>query len=95
MITFYEVLEIIGIVIQVLGMVLFGVAAGWFTLHVIGLPEKSWQLKSIVYSVFLVFVALMVKHLTRGAEGALLVGTAGAMIYWGLIKNREKPEKKK
>jgi tetrahydromethanopterin S-methyltransferase subunit D len=37
----------------------------------------------------------MVKHLTRGAEGALLVGAAGAMIYWGLIKNREKPEKKK
>ena len=95
MITFYEVLEIIGIFIQVLGLVLFGVATGWFTLHVIGQPEKNWQLQSIVYSVFLVFVALMVKHLTRGAIGAFLVGAAGAMIYWGLIKNREKPEKKK
>jgi xanthine/uracil permease len=95
MITFYEVLEIVGIFIQVLGLVLFGVAAGWFTLHVISQAEKNWQLQSIVYSVFLVFIALLVNYLSRGAEGAFLVGTAGALIYWGLIKNREKPEKKK
>lgn len=95
MITFYEILEIVGIFVQVLGLVLFGVAAGWFTLHVINQPEKNWQLQSIVYSVFLVFIALMVQHLTRGAVGAFLVGAAGAMIYWGLIKNREKSEKKK
>jgi hypothetical protein len=37
----------------------------------------------------------MVRYLTRGANGAFLVGAAGAVIYWGLIKNREKPEKKK
>ena len=95
MITFYEVLELIGMLMQVLGLVLFGVAAGWFTLHVASQTEKNWQLLSIVYSVFLVFVALMVKHLSRGAEGAFLIGAAGAMIYWGLVKNREKPEKKK
>ena len=95
MITVYEVIEIIGMFVQVLGLILFGVAAGWFTLHVISQPEKNWQLQSIVYSVFLIFVALMTKHLTPGALGAFLVGTAGAMIYWGLIKNREKPEKKK
>ena len=95
MIGFYEVLEIIGMLIQVLGLLLFGVAAGWFTLHVVSQPEKNWQLLSIVYSVSLVFVALMVKYLSRGAEGAFLVGAAGAMIYWGLIKNREKPPKKK
>ena len=95
MITFYEVLEIIGIFIQVLGLVLFGVAAGWFTLHVISQPEKNWQLQSIVYSVFLAFVAAMTRFLSRGAIGAFLIGAAGAMIYWGLIKNREKPAKKK
>ena len=95
MITFYEILEIVGMFIQMLGLVLFGVAAGWFTLHVISQAEKNWQLQSIVFSVFLVFVALLVKYLSRGAEGAFLVGAAGAMLYWGLIKNREKPEKKK
>ncbi len=95
MITFYDVLEIIGMFMQVLGLILFGVTAGWFTLHVINQPEKNWQLQSIVYSVFLVFVSLMAKYLSRGALGAFLIGTAGAMIYWGLIKNREKPVKKK
>jgi len=93
--TFYDVTEIIGILVQALGLVLFGVTSGWFTLHVINQPEKTWQLQSVVYSVFLVFVALMSRYLTPGAFGAYLVGAAGAMIYWGLFKNREKPPKKK
>jgi len=92
---FYEVLSIIGIFIQILGLILFGVTTGWFTLHVLGQPEKNWQMQSIVSSVFLIFIALMVKHLSRGAEGAFLIGVAGSMIYWGLIKTRVKPEKKK
>jgi hypothetical protein len=37
----------------------------------------------------------MVKHLTPGAFGAYLAGAAGSMIFFGLIKTREKPEKKK
>ncbi|NQS91841.1 MAG: hypothetical protein HQ574_05470 [Chloroflexi bacterium] len=93
--TFYDVVGVIGFFVQILGLVLFGVAAGWFTLNVINQADKTWQLQSIVYSVFLVFVALMVKYLTPGAFGALLTGLSGAMIYWGLIKNRVKPEKKK
>ena len=93
--TFYNVAEIIGIFVQILGLVLFGITTGWFTLYVINQPDKNWQLQSIVYSVFLVFVAMMSRHLTPGAFGAFLTGAAGAMIYWGLIKNREKPAKKK
>jgi xanthine/uracil permease len=93
--TFYTVVEIIGLFVHVLGLVLFGVTTGWFTLHVINQPDKNWQLQSIVFSVFLVFVALLVRYLTPGAFGAFLLGTAGAMIYWGLVKNREKPDKKK
>jgi Kef-type K+ transport system membrane component KefB len=93
--TFYTVAEIIGIIVQIFGLVLFGVTTGWFTLYVINQPEKNWQLQSIVYSVFLVFVALMNRYLAPGAFGAFLVGAGGAMIYWGLLKNREKPAKKK
>lgn len=92
---FYTVAEVIGLFVQVLGLLLFGITTGWFTLYVINQPDKNWQLQSIVYSVFLVFVALMGKNLTPGAFGAFLTGAAGAMIYWGLVKNREKPAKKK
>ena len=92
---FYQIIEMLGLFVQILGLVLFGATAGWFTLHVINQPEKSWQLQSIVYSVFLVFIALMVRYLNPGALGALLVGSSGAMFYWGLFKNREKPAKKK
>ena len=92
---FYQGVEILGLFIQILGLVLFGVTAGWFTLYVINQPEKSWQLQSIVYSVFLVFIAFMVRYLNPGALGALLLGSSGAMIYWGLIKDRVKTGKKK
>lgn len=92
---FYQIIEMIGLFVQVLGLVLLGVTVGWFTLHVINQPEKSWQLLSIVYSVFLVFIGLMVRYLNPGALGALLVGSSGAMIYWGLIKGRVKTAKKK
>ena len=93
--TFYDFVGIVGILVQILGLLLFGVTAGWFTLHLINQPEKNWQLQSIVFSVFLVFSAIMVKFLTPGAFGTFLTGAAGALIYWGLIKTREKPEKKK
>ena len=92
---FYQTVEILGLFAQILGLVLFGVTIGWFTLHVIDQPEKNWQLQSIVYSVFLVFIGLMVKNLTPGALGALLVGVSGAVIFWGLIKGRVKRPKKK
>jgi Kef-type K+ transport system membrane component KefB len=95
MTTFYDVIQIIGLFVHVLGLLLFGVTAGWFTLHIIGFPEKNWQLISIVFSVFLVFIALLVRYLTPGSFGAFLIGVAGAMIFWGMIKPKEKTEKKK
>jgi len=93
--TFNDVVGIVGLFVHILGLILFGVTAGWFTLYVINQPEKNWQLQSIVFSVFLVFIALMAQRVTPGAFGAFLTGAAGAMIYWGLIKTREKPDKKK
>lgn len=92
---FYQIIEVIGLIVQILGLVLFGVTTGWFTLHVINQSDKSWQLQSIVYSVFLVFIGLMVRFLTPGALGSLLMGLSGAMLYWGLIKDRVKTTKKK
>ncbi len=92
---YYQITEILGSFVLILGLLLFGITAGWFTLFAVNQPEKTWQLQSIVYSVFLVFIALMVRYLPPGALGAFLVGTAGALFYWGLFKNREKPAKKK
>ena len=92
---FYDVVGFVGLLVQILGLLLFGVTTGWFTLYLINQPEKNWQLQGIVFSVFLIFSAFMVKYLTPGAFGAFLTGAAGALIYWGLIKTRSKPEKKK
>ena len=92
---FYQVIEIIGLFVQLLGLFAFGIAAGWLTLRVIDQEEKVWQLQAIVYSLFLVFVALLARSLTPGALGIFLVGAAGALIFWGVIKKGEKPVKEK
>ena len=92
---FFEVIGIVGMVVQFLGLILFGIASGWFTIYLARGNDQSWQLKSIVYSVFLVFIASMGYFLTPGAFGSLLLGAAGAMMFWGVIKDLEKPAKKK
>jgi hypothetical protein len=92
---FNEVIGIVGMVVQFLGLIIFGIAVGWFTVSLAKGTDQPWQLKSIVYSVFLVFVALMGSALTPGAFGSLLLGAACAIIFWGMIKDREKPAKKK
>ena len=92
---FYDAVEILGMIVEFFGLILFGIAAGWFTISLAKGADQPWQLKGIVYSVFLVFIALVGRTLTRGAFGSLLLGAAGAMIFWGLIKDREKPAKKK
>jgi hypothetical protein len=93
--TFYDAIGILGFFVQLLGLVLFGIATGWFTLYMSNQPERTWQLQAIVYGVLFAFIALMVRFLTPGALGVFLTGTAGAMIFWGLIKNRQGSDKKK
>ena len=88
-------LSYIGLLIQVVGLLLFGVTSAWFVLFVIKQPEKNWQLQGIAYGVFFAFIAYILQYLTPGSYGAYLIGAAGGLLYWGLIKNREKPEKKK
>jgi hypothetical protein len=94
MVTFPDVLGYFAALIQFLGLFLFGITSGWFTLDIIKGPDKPWQLTSIVFSIQLVFVAVLVRFLSPAGLGAYLIGLSGAMIFWGMIKNRDKTKKK-
>lgn len=89
MITLERILTLLGSAAQVVGLIVFGVTAGWFTLSAFNSEEKNWQLQGLVYSVFLLFVALLARAASPGALGGFLLGTAGAFIFWGIMKDQK------
>jgi len=86
MLNFREILAFIGILGQTLGSIVFGVVTGWFTLFAFRQPERRWELQSVVFGVFFVFVALLAHLLSPGPFGGFLLGAAGAFLYWGIFK---------
>jgi len=82
--TLDEVLRVLGVIVQALGALAFGVAGGWF--------EEDWRLRGIVYGVFFAFVAWLSRFTSPGALGAFLLGVSGAFIYWGMIGKKKADE---
>lgn len=80
-----QVLTVIARISLAIGMVAFGIGAGWFTLRAFRM-EEGWQLKAVVYGVFFAFVGWLVRFTAPGALGGFLLGAAGAMIFWGMIR---------
>ena len=83
-----QVLAVIARISQAAGMVVFGVAAGWFTLRAFQ-GEQGWQLKAVVFGVFFAFVGWLTRFTAPGALGGFLLGAAGAIIFWGMIKGKD------
>lgn len=92
MITLERVLTLLGSAAQVVGMIVFGVTAGWFTLFAFNSEEKTWQLQGLVFAVFLLFVALLARAVAPGSLGSFLLGAGAAFIFWGILKDRKKAE---
>lgn len=88
MFTFERVLTLLGTFSQVLGLLVFGLTSGWFTLFAFRQPERKWQLQALVYGVYLVFVAAMARFTTPGGYGAFLIGATAAFLFWGVFKKK-------
>ncbi|MEA2008822.1 MAG: hypothetical protein U9O54_06845 [Chloroflexota bacterium] len=86
MLNLREFLAFLGMFGQVFGLIVFGVAAGWFTLYAFQQPERRWELQSVVFGVFFLFVALLARFSSPGAFGGFLLGVTGAFLYWGIFK---------
>lgn len=87
-------LDLIGALIRLIGMVLFGLGTGWVILEFLRKAEQAWQVQ---IAVFLGFVGLgigMVRFLAPAALGGFGIGLGVAIFLWGLPK-KEKTEDKK
>ena len=95
-------LTLLSYFIRFVGLLVFGVAAGWFTVYAFRELAESWQLKIAVFLGFLTFSAALVRFESAGAEGGYALGAGAALLIWGLRQGNkeesetveEKPKKK-
>ena len=80
----FAIASFFGSLFQVIGLLVFGVAAAWFTLYAFRQPERRWQLQIAVFLGFLFFTALTLRYTSAGGAGGFVLGAGGALLFWGL-----------
>jgi hypothetical protein len=91
MFEFSNLLTFLGGSLRLVGLFVFGVSTGWFTLYAFRQPERKWQLQVAVFLGFMLFSALTLRFTSAGSAGAFVLGAGGALLYWGRVKD-DKPE---
>jgi len=86
---FLDVVAFISWIVRFLGLVVFGVAAGWFSLYAFKQPEGRWELQIAVFLGLFLLFGLMARFSSAGALGGFALGVGGSLLFWGL--KAEKP----
>jgi hypothetical protein len=81
---FLDVVALIGWIVRFLGLLVFGVAAGWFTFFAFQQPERNWQLQIAVFLGLFLLIALLARFTSAGALGGFALGVGGGLLFWGL-----------
>jgi len=89
MLNFFDLVSFLGGILRLIGLMVFGVAAGWFTLDAFHQPERKWQLQIAVFLGLMLFAALTLKFASAGGAGAFTLGAGGALLYWGTKKEAQ------
>ncbi len=80
----------VGILLRTLGMLVFGVGAGWFTLTAVKMSD-AWQLSIAIYLGFFGLVGALTRFMgaSPGGLGAFVLGAGAALLLFGLRKPSE------
>lgn len=88
----YEILDLLGALIRLLGMTVFGLGAGWFMLEVFRKGQQAWQLQLAIFLGFCGLAIAMAYFTTAGALGGFGIGVGVAMFVWGMPKPKKEKE---
>lgn len=86
---FSQLIGLFGSALRIAGMLVFGLASGWFTLYAFKQPERRWQLQIAVFLGFFGFVTMIAKFTSAGAIGAFALGAGIAFLAWGYSKSKD------
>ncbi len=84
--TLETIFIILGILVRFIGLIVFGLAVGWFSLD--AYRKGSWQLQIAAILGFFGLTAIFVRFATAGALGAFALGSGAAVLFWGLQKQK-------
>lgn len=88
MLNFIGLTSFLGNLFRLIGLGLFGFAAGWFSIKAYKDAEGSWPLQIAIYLGFLLFTAIILGVVSPGSGGSLTLGAAIALLYWGNKKDK-------
>lgn len=87
--TLQQVLELLGYVLRVIGLIVFGLGAGWLTARVFRGESGGWQLQVAAFLGLLGTFALVGHWIAGGgAIGGFGLGAGAGLLIWGLMPSR-------
>ena len=89
--TLYDILELIGFLLRVIGSFVFGLGVGWIAMKVMQKEGGAYQLSIAVFLGLVGAFVLLGQWVAGGATlGAFGLGAGAAVLVWGLMANRMK-----
>ena len=89
--TIYDILELIGFVLRVVGSLIFGLGVGWLAVKVMLKEGGAYQLSMAVFLGLVGGFVLLGQWVPGGGTlGAFGLGAGAAVLLWGLMANRMK-----
>ena len=88
----YEILSLLGALIRMLGLLMFGLGIGWFALEGFRKSQQNWQLQIAVFLGLVALSGIMIYTLYYNAPSALGlygIGFGVAMFLWGIPKKKD------
>ncbi len=89
-----EIFVLLSTLLRMLGLLVFGLGAGWFALEVFHKGQQTWQLQIAVFLGFFGLAVAAMRFLTPAALGAFCIGAGLAIFLWGMPKKQKKEEEK-
>ncbi|MBN2388756.1 MAG: hypothetical protein JXB85_17195 [Anaerolineales bacterium] len=93
----YEIIDLFGALLRMLGLAAIGVAAGWLTLEFLRKGQQAWQLQIAVYLGIIGLVVALAYFLpyAPSALGLFGIGLVVAVLVWGMKKPKKDDEEEK
>ncbi|MBA4380802.1 MAG: hypothetical protein C0393_09065 [Anaerolinea sp.] len=88
----YDILDLFGALFRLLGMLVFGLGAGWFALEMFRKGQQAWQLQIALFLGFAGLAVAAMYFLAPGGLGAFAIGAGAAMLVWGMKKPKKEEE---